>query len=243
MILMFTDFGLEGPYLGEMEAALRREAPEIPVVNLMADAPAFSPRPAAYLLAALAERVPAGDVVLGVVDPGVGGDRTPLALEADGRWFVGPDNGLFELVARRSAAPPRAHAIAWRPTRLSPSFHGRDLFAPVAARLARGGGGDLVSALPEGAARRPDWPDDLAEIVHVDRYGNAVTGLRATALAEGTVLVAGGRRLARARTFSAVAPGEAFWYENSAGLAEVAVNAGRAADALRLSTGSPVEIA
>lgn len=243
MILMFTDFGLEGPYLGEMEAALRREAPEIPVVNLMADAPAFSPRPAAYLLAALAERVPAGDVVLGVVDPGVGGDRTPLALEADGRWFVGPDNGLFELVARRSAAPPRAHAIAWRPARLSPSFHGRDLFAPVAARLARGGGGDLVSALPEGAARRPDWPDDLAEIVHVDRYGNAVTGLRATALAEGTVLVAGGRRLARARTFSAVAPGEAFWYENSAGLAEVAVNAGRAADALRLSTGSPVEIA
>jgi S-adenosylmethionine hydrolase len=196
VIHLFTDFGLEGPYLGEMEAVLRRAAPEVPVVNLMADAPAFSPRPAAYLLAALAERLEPGDVLLGVVDPGVGSERLPVAVEADGRWFVGPDNRLFELVARR-AGQLRTFAIAWRPARLSASFHGRDLFAPTAARLARGGTDGLE---PAPLTRFPDWPDDVAEIVYVDRYGNAMTGLRAATLPPGAVLLAAGRRLPTAGT-------------------------------------------
>jgi S-adenosyl-L-methionine hydrolase (adenosine-forming) len=236
VILMFTDFGHAGPYLGETEAALRRAAPEVPVVNLMADAPAFDPRRAAYVLAALAPRVPPGDVVLAVVDPGVGGERLPVALEADGRWFVGPDNGLLELVARR-ASVARAHAIAWRPGRFSASFHGRDLFAPVAARLARG---DHTTLAQGDLTRFPDWPDDLPEVVHVDGYGNAWTGLRAATLSRDTALLAGGRRLAFARTFSAVGEGKAFWYENSGGLAEVAVNGGSAAERLGLRPGSPV---
>lgn len=235
---MFTDFGLAGPYLGEMEAALRREAPEIPVVNLMADAPAFSPRPAAYLLAALAERVPAGDVVLAVVDPGVGSDRAPVALEADGRWFVGPDNGLFELVARR-ATRCGASAIRWQPSLLSSSLHGRDLFAPVAARIARGSRADLE---PAELTRRGDWPDDLAEIVYVDGYGNAMTGLRAATLALDATLAIGDRRLARSHTFSSVPTGEPFWYENSSGLAEIALNGGSAAASLGLRFGEPVAI-
>ena len=143
MILMFTDFSHAGPYLGEMEAVLRRTAPEVPVVNLMADAPAFSPKPSAYLLAALCGRVPVGDVVLAVVDPGVGGERAPVAVEADCCWLVGPDNGLFELVVRRARAV-RTYGIGWRPDTLSTSFHGRDLFAPIAARLARGRRDGLV---------------------------------------------------------------------------------------------------
>ena len=235
---MFTDFGLEGPYVGEMAAVLHRGAPEVPVVNLMADAPAFSPRPAAYLLAALAERLEPGDVLLGVVDPGVGSDRRPVAVEADGRWFVGPDNGLFEPVVRR-AARVRGFAIAWRPARLSASFHGRDLFAPMAARLARGATDGLESA---DLTRFPDWPDDLAEIVYVDRYGNAMTGLRATSLPSDAAILVAGRRLARAPTFSAVAPGTAFWYANSSGLAEIAARDASAAALLGLTVGLPVSV-
>jgi hypothetical protein len=240
VILLFTDFGLEGPYLGEMTTVLRRTAPEVPVVNLMADAPPFRPDLAGYLLAALLERSAlAGDVVLAVVDPGVGGDRAPLACRVDGFWLVGPDNGLFELALRRARSAV-THRIAWRPERLSASFHGRDLFAPVAARLARGQRHDLI---PGPATPHPDLPDDLPAIVHVDRYGNAVTGLRADRLAPRATLLAGAAAVARARTFGDVPPGAAFWYENSSGLAEIAVNAGSAAAVLGLRPGAAIGIA
>ena len=240
MILLFTDFGFEGPYLGEMTAVLRRTAPEVPVVNLMADAPAFRPDLAAYLLAAVAERSLApGDVLLGVVDPGVGGSREPLALRLDGRWAVGPDNGLFELMLRRCGRA-ESFRIAWRPALLSASFHGRDLFAPVAARLARGQRHDLAPAPP---TRFADWPDDLPAIVHVDRYGNALTGVRAAAVPPSAVVRAGDHAIAHARTFCAVEPGRPFWYANSAGLVEIAANAASAAILLGLEPGTPVTVA
>ena len=102
MIVLCTDFGLEGPYTGQVKAVLARAAPDVPIVDLFADLPAFQPRLAAYLLAGYGEFFLAGDVILAVVDPGVGGARGALALEADGRWYVGPDNGLFEIVVRRA---------------------------------------------------------------------------------------------------------------------------------------------
>jgi S-adenosylmethionine hydrolase len=240
MIVLFTDFGLSGPYTGQVKWVLEREAPGVPVIDLFADAPTQNPKAAAYLLAAYAVWFPAGTVFLAVVDPGVGSERKALIVEADGRFHVGPDNGLFELVRRR-AQHARIREITWRPPQLSASFHGRDLFAPVAAALARGTP-PASEEHPAEFGRRPDWPDDLAEIVYVDHYGNALTGLRATSLAESTVLVAGGRRIPRARTFSAVAPGAPLWYENSNGLAEVAVNQGRADRALGLAVGSAVGI-
>ena len=160
-------------------------------------------------------------------------------VEADGRRYVGPDNGLFEIVLRRSAAGG-ARRITWTPPRLSASFHGRDLFAPVAAKLASGAEVP-TEALTDPRVRRPEWPDDLAEIIYIDHFGNAMTGLRAALLADDTVLVAGNRRISHARIFSEVATGEAFWYENANGLAEIAVNRGRA-DALGLAVGTPIAI-
>ncbi|MEE9140720.1 MAG: SAM-dependent chlorinase/fluorinase [Alphaproteobacteria bacterium] len=240
MIVLFTDFGLEGPYVGQMTAVLAREAPGKTVVSLFADAPAFDPQASAYLLAAYAPEFPLGTVFLCVVDPGVGGAREPLALEADGRWYVGPDNGLLAIAARR-AGDARWWRITWRPERLSASFHGRDLFAPVAARLARGEappGEELPGPVGPGA----DWPDDLPRIVYVDHFGNAMTGLRAGTLAEGTELEAAGRRLGRARTFSDQPAGAAFWYENANGLAEIAVTRGRADRELGLAVGAPVVV-
>src|SRR6266566_5076911 len=175
MIVLFTDFGLEGPYIGQVSAVLHQAAPGIPVISLFADLPPGQPKPAAYLLAAYALWFPAGTVFLCVVDPGVGSARRALVAEAAGRFYVGPDNGLFEIVLRR-AARPLLWEITWRPPALSASFHGRDLFAPVAARLARGEPPSAM-AVPAAAAaqavtrqsatRQADWPDDLAEIVYI----------------------------------------------------------------------------
>jgi S-adenosylmethionine hydrolase len=240
MFVLFTDFGLLGPYTGQMKAVLHGISPGIPVVDLFADAPAGNPRASAYLLAAHAAWFPVDTVFLCVVDPGVGGARPAIILEADDRWYVGPGNGLFELIQRR-AAETRRWDIDWQPDRLSASFHGRDLFAPVAAALARGEPppGRLRK---DDADRRPDWPDDLGEIVYVDHYGNAMTGLRAAALPPGATLSLAGRALPRARTFSDQPPGTAFWYENSNGLAEIAVNQARADHALGLAIGTQVTI-
>lgn len=192
------------------------------------------------MLAAYAEWFAVKTVFLGIVDPGVGGPRPAMIIEADGRWFVGPGNGLFELVQRR-ARSTRSWDIEWKPEHLSASFHGRDLFAPVAAMLARG---EPPSGRPhnDGAHRHPDWADDLREIVYLDHFGNAMTGLRARTLARDTKLRAAGRMLERARTFGDHPPGTAFWYENSNGLAEIAVHQGRADRKLGLTIGSPVEI-
>ena len=240
MIVLFTDFGLAGPYTGQVIAALQQTAPDIPVISLFGDAPSGQPRPSAYLLAAYAAWFPAGTVFLCVIDPGVGSDRRAVVAEAGGRVYVGPDNGLFEIVLRRAAAPIVSE-ISWRPPSLSASFHGRDLFAPVAARLARG---ESLSAFAQSVVptRYTDWPDDLAEIVYIDHYGSALSGLRGECVRETAQLRAGGQTLGYARTFSEVREGAPFWYINSNGLVEIAVNGGRADQTLGLSIGSEIEI-
>lgn len=241
MILLFTDFGLEGPYTGQVKAVLHRDAPGVPVFDLFADAPMAAPRPAAYLLAAYAGAFPEGSVFLCVVDPGVGGDRPAMIARAGNRLFVGPGNGLFEPLLRR-AADAASWRIDWRPPALSASFHGRDLFAPVAARLATGTPPEALGSVSTAEGRHPDWPDDLAEIVYIDRYGNAMTGLRAALLPPGCRLCVGGHTIRRARTFADVPAGHAFWYVNANGLAEIAVNRGRADRLPGLDAGARVEI-
>jgi len=239
-VIMFTDFGLLGPYTGQMKAVLHQMVPGTSIIDLFADAPVGNPMASAYLLAAYAAWFPAGSIFLGVVEPGVGGARPPVMLRADGRWYVGPGNGLFELVERR-AAEAESWYIDWKPERLSASFHGRDLFAPVAAMLARGEAPPGRSC-GDDAHRRAEWPDDLCKIVYVDHFGNAMTGLRAAILPSEARLAVADRVLERARTFSDLPPSTPFWYENSNGLAEIAVNLGRADHDLGLVIGTSLEI-
>lgn len=240
MIVIATDFGCEGPYLGQMKAVLLREAPSIPCVELFCNLPPFDIEAAAYLLAAYAGEFPEATVFLCVVDPGVGGTRRAAIVQADGRWYVGPDNGMLNIIAHR-AQRLCWWDITWRPEHLSHSFHGRDLFAPVAARIARGDSvpGDAVDPQERLLS---GWPEDLARIVYVDRYGNLLTGLRAEHLAQNAVIESAGRRFEYARTFSAVAPGSAFWYANANGLVEIAVNQGNASAVLGLKAGDGVQI-
>jgi S-adenosyl-L-methionine hydrolase (adenosine-forming) len=240
MIVLFTDFGLEGPYTGQVQAVLHRQAPGIPVISLFADLAPFDVQAAAYLLPAYAAGFPPGSVFLCVVDPGVGGGRPGAVVRADGRWYVGPDEGVFAILARRARRVECWHLP--QPATASPSFHGRDVFAPLSARLARDGsfGAGPVAGT---ANARPDWPDELQRVVHLDRYGNAVTGTRAAALAGSFTLRVNGHTLPRARTFTEAQPGAAFWYENSSGLVEIAVNRGRADLRLGLAAGTPFEVA
>ena len=243
MIVLFTDFGFTGPYVGQMKSVLCRLAPATPVIDLMHDAPSFDPQAAAYLLAALVSEFPGDSIFLCVVDPGVGSRRKPVVARIHDHWFVGPDNGLFDIVARH--APDHAELkwweITWRPERLSASFHGRDLFAPVAAMLANGEAppGQHLSIAGDRLCR---WPSDLEKIIYIDHFGNAMTGMRAAILGIDQVVVAGDRRLRRAGTFADVPAGQAFWYENSNGLVELAVNRGRADQTLGLKIGDAVAL-
>lgn len=240
MIALFTDYGLTGPYVGQLHAVLQREAPGVPVIDLMHDAPAFAPRQAAYLLAALVEEFPVGTVFLGVVDPGVGGPRRGAILQVDGRWFVGPDNGLFNVVAQRGETI-RWWDMTYRPSHLSTSFHGRDLFAPVSAMIARGARPPGIPVVPVQRIKST-WPDELGEVIYIDGFGNVMIGIRMETLPEQVRLAVSGEPIPQATCFSEVPVGSAFWYANSSGLVEIAVNQGNAATQLDLVVGDTVAV-
>lgn len=235
MIVLYTDFGTADPYVGQIHAVLRARTDK-PVIDLLHDVPAFDAQAGAFLLDALQREFAADAVFVCVVDPGVGGPRAPVILQADGKWYVGPDNGLLNIVARRAESPV-AYRVDWRPDSLSRSFHGRDLFAPVAAALAAG---ERPESTPWTLRDTASWPEELSEIIYIDHYGNAMTGIRADALGRSAVLRVRGRRLRCRDTFSAAAPGEPFWYRNSIGLVEIAVREDSAAALLELVVGEPV---
>jgi hypothetical protein len=239
MIFLFTDFGAADIYVGQVKAVLQQHAPKVPVIDLLHDAPAFNIKAGAHLLAAFAARLPRDSVTLAVVDPGVGGSREPVAVLADGRWVVGPDNGLISVAAAR-VEKCEAFSIGWRPKELSASFHGRDLFAPVAAMLAQGK--HKSAKLKKAALAVSFGSDDLGEVIYVDHYGNLVTGMRAGAVPRDRSLVVDGREVPPARVFSESPQGQVFWYENSLGLVEIAANATSAAARLALRVGHVVAV-
>ena len=169
MIAVFTDFGVEGPYIGQINAVLAEQCPDTSMVCIFPDMPKFNVRASAYLLPPYSQYLPSTTICLCVVDPGVGSERKGLIIKADGRWFVGPDNGLFSMVVR-TAVELEIYEITWVPNKLSASFHGRDLFAPVTAMLARGESvpGKLISS---DEICLPNWPDDLFEVIYIDNFG------------------------------------------------------------------------
>lgn len=239
MFALFTDFGWRGPYVGQLKAVLWQRAPGVPVADLLHDAPSMDPRAAAYLLEPFSRDFPEGSVTVAVVDPGVGTERAGCVVHADDRWYVGPANGLFEFVVRRAN-----DWAAWRlpaaPAAAAPTFHGRDVFAPAAVALMQGDRSVLSARLEERVGE--DWPDDVPRVLYVDDYGNAMTGIRGSMVSDEAIIEAGELRFRGARTFADSPVGQPFWYRNSSGLVEIAVNGGSAADALGLLPGSRVRL-
>ncbi|HET7033116.1 MAG TPA: SAM-dependent chlorinase/fluorinase, partial [Casimicrobiaceae bacterium] len=165
MIVLFTDFGADDVYVGQLKAALLEHLPAgMAIVDLLHSVPRYQARAGAHLLAALQSRFPAGAVFVAVVDPGVGTPRDAVVVHADDKWYVGPDNGLLSVVSAR-ATKSRASRIVWRPQALSASFHGRDLFAPVAALIAqRRLAADRIEAI-EGLSLQ-FGAEDLSEVIY-----------------------------------------------------------------------------
>ena len=178
-------------------------------------------------------------MVIAVVDPGVGSDRHAVTVCADDRWFVGPDNGLLSIVAAR-AHSRRCFRIV-DGAAASASFHGRDLFAPVAATLATAPDA-CVRLEPVAKLDVSLDPGDLAQVIYVDHYGNAMTGLCADALPAHAHLMLGAREIPRSRVFSDVPEGALFCYANSIGLLEIAANRASAAGLCDISVGDSVRV-
>lgn len=238
MIVLFTDFGWNGPYVGQMKARILMTAPNIPIVDLLHDVPPFDVYRASYLLASYAAAFPAASYFVAVVDPGVGSAlREPVILEADGRVYVGPGNGLFDQVIAQ-AQQHRLWRISWQPSQLSASFHGRDIFAPVAAMLATGNAPEQIAEPLEWMMQ--GWPKELSEVIYLDPYGNAITGLQARHHQHVDTLLLNSMVISRHLTFADVAAGAPFFYENANGLLEIAVNQGRADRQLNLCIGTRV---
>ena len=238
MIVLFTDFGVRDPYVGQMKARLAEHAPAQQVVDLLHEVPDFNPHAGAHLLAALAPGFPPGSVFVAVVDPGVGTPRDAVVAMAGGRWFVGPDNGLLSVVAARHD-DARLWRITWLPEALSPTFHGRDLFALIAADIARGEF-PTDKLCPTDKLNVEFDAGDLARVIYIDHYGNAWTGVRA--VPQNARVSVAGEAFKHSESFGFVSKGEGFWFNNSAGLLELAVNRGSAASMFGLKVGDPVQV-
>jgi S-adenosyl-L-methionine hydrolase (adenosine-forming) len=255
IVTLTTDFGTVDGYVGAMKGVLLALAPGTTVADVTHEVPPQDVAAGAFALAQAAGLFPPGTIHVAVVDPGVGGERAGLVVEAGGALFVGPDNGLLSLAAHGPRRVRRIENEAWLRVPVCPTFHGRDVFAPVAARLARGEAmrevGPTVDAIASlrGGAEESGRGDDLGgegTILHVDRFGNLVTSFAPGQLAAGAFLLAaasGVRHAVRAgRTFSDVGRGEAVVYDGSAGRVEIAVRDGSAAATLGLGRGERVRL-
>jgi S-adenosyl-L-methionine hydrolase (adenosine-forming) len=253
LITLTTDFGERGGYVGVMKGVIYTLQPAALIVDLTHEVGPQRVREGAFLLHSAYRQFPPGTIHVAVVDPGVGTARRGLCLDVPGVGrFVGPDNGLFsyvldahpELVAREIANP------AWLRQPVSRTFHGRDVFAPVAARLSRGepieGVGPAVAARelvrldnlwPAWAGRRDGARELVGEVVHVDRFGNLISNIPRDAfadlppesLATVEVEVVGHRVCGIAETYGQAAPGDLIALFGSGGFLEVARVNGRAA--------------
>jgi S-adenosylmethionine hydrolase len=241
LITLLTDFGTADGYVGEVKGVLSSLAPGVTIVDVAHDVAPHDVDGARLALARYWRRFPEGTVHLVVVDPGVGSTRGALAMLSEGRYLVGPDNGVLSPALLHANARCVSLSV---PASAAPTFHGRDVFAPAAVQLALGAaletlgaeeGQPVIRRTPE-ATRRNDGGVQ-GEVITVDRFGNAVTNL--LAMRGGQVQVNGLSLLLR-RTYADAASGEPMALVGSSGLVEIAVRDGSAAERLDLRRGSSV---
>jgi S-adenosylmethionine hydrolase len=236
LITLTSDFGEGSPYVAAMKARLLRGCPGVAMVDVSHAVPAFDVVSGAFVLLAGTRQFGPGAVHLAVVDPGVGSSRRAIAFQLAGSWYVGPDNGLFGLVLSKLGVGPAAAVELRRPEDASPTFEGRDVFAPAAAALAAGAApGSLGRPLDGGPL---PLPVDGPTVLWVDRFGNLVTSLEPPVAG---LRINGHEVRVAARTFSDASPGTPFVYVGSEGFVEVAIREGRADERLGARSGTRIE--
>jgi S-adenosyl-L-methionine hydrolase (adenosine-forming) len=252
IITLTTDFGLADGYVGAMKGVILTIAPQARLVDLSHEIAPQDVQQAAYVLGRAAPFFPRGAIHLAVVDPGVGSTRRPLLVTTPQAAFVGPDNGLF------TAALDEPGATAWvldRPgfwlPERSHTFHGRDIFAPVAAHLAAGRAALELGSAVDDAVRLPArLPEQIGNsrirghVIHIDHFGNLITSIPAAWVAEGrwTCSVAGQTIAGISRAYADAQPGALLAHIGSAGTVEIAVRNGSAAHRLGVARGAVVEL-
>jgi S-adenosylmethionine hydrolase len=245
IITLTTDFGTADGYVGAMKGVIARIAGSHPaplVVDLAHDIPPGDIAHAAWVVATATTEFPHGSIHVVVVDPGVGGSRREVIIRSGGRWYVGPDNGVFAYIAERSSEVYVIENERFRAEHVSRTFHGRDVFAPTAAAIASGedpstaGPGPwtkLTGRLPWGPRER-----EVGRIVHIDRFGNLISDLPEAEA--GAAIAVGSEVLTLVGTYEDVAPGQLLACIGSAGTVEIAVRDGRADRQLAVARGALV---
>ncbi len=258
VITLTTDFGHKGPFVATMKGVMLSRLPAARIVDLTHETSVHFPAEAGFWLRRSYRYFPAGTVHVAVVDPGVGTQRDIIAAVADGHAFLAPDNGLLAPIAQLPGAQVYKLDLARLPrfgvesAKVSATFHGRDIFAPVGAELAAGHvRPDALGPRAEGIV--PSWVDEpqIVEgqirgvVIAVDNFGNLITNIDERLLAGMTrpVARAGGHAFALRRTYGDVRPGDYLGLVNSFGVVEIARAEQSAADGLGLERGAPVVIA
>lgn len=253
LITLTTDFGSRDWFVGTAKGVIHGIEPKAAIIDLTHEVAPGDIRAAAFALAVSCRFFPAGTVHVVVVDPGVGGTRRALAVQTRKYFFVGPDNGVLSWAMRRERIQA-IHALEDSTYFLKPvsrTFHGRDVFAPAAARLCQG-----ISIKKLGPQLRDyvrlDWPEPKAsshglrgEVVYIDRFGNAITNINAADLARKKALeiVLEGKKVCPvAETYESVAAGQLVAMRGSSGFLELAINGGNAARRLHIEVGAPVMV-
>ncbi len=255
IITLLTDFGLEDTYVASMKGVILGISPPSRLVDISHLVPPQDVRAGAFLLASVFRSFPAGTIHLVVVDPGVGTDRLGLVIKTNEYFFVGPDNGLFSWVLREERGW-EAYSLehpGYRLSSVSSTFHGRDIFAPAAAHLAKGVPAEAMG--PRCTPHSGSWAEPiirdeevLGEIIHIDHFGNAVTNVSREMIEPFAPLPClrvrvGDLTIPRiVTTYGDQGKGETVALIGSTNHLEIAVNQGNAAKSLSLCRGVPVSI-
>ncbi|HUR32194.1 MAG TPA: SAM-dependent chlorinase/fluorinase [Vicinamibacterales bacterium] len=254
VLALLTDFGLADHYVAAMKGVILGVCRDAAIIDISHDIPPQDVLAGALELEAVVPCLPAGTVVVGVVDPGVGSERRGIAVQSGSLSFVGPDNGLFSFALRRTG-PGRAVSLVsagFGPDRVSRTFEGRDRFAPAAAWLARGTAIEALGPLVDDLVQLPTLEPAVTgvgldgQVVRIDRFGNLITNIREPQIAAlagcVSILVAGRTIDGLSDTYAAAPPGGVCALIGSTSCLEISVNGGNAADLLGASRGTAVRV-
>lgn len=253
-ITLTTDFGLEDWFVGTLKGVIAAICPEAHIVDITHGIPSGDIQAGAFALASAYRFFPSGTLHVAVVDPGVGSDRPALAVETADFIFIGPDNGLLSIAVdqQKILQIRRLGNRDWMLPKVSQTFHGRDVFAPMAAHLAAGGRfssvGRRVKSLHHLSLPKPFRGEQEVDgtVIYVDRYGNAITNISNDGFLnqeKAADVFVRKKRITRVHDcYQAVAPGKPVCVPGSSGFLEIAVNQGDAASQLKLRVGSGVAV-